>query len=183
MHQGNTAVIERYLEPGEELLWAGQPPRGLMYRSEDLIVEPLGLMFLLYAISLQLRGLGAADGPIGLLYALPLTLLGLYITVGRFILDARLRGNTYYGITDRRIIFVGGFNGKSVKTKDVRNTGPIAIDDSGTGWGSVTFGSSTPEGKGFASLLLPGLGKGAVFEDVPRIHDVTFALERARAAV
>jgi hypothetical protein len=176
-YQGNTNVVSRYLEPDEELLWAGQPPRGFVYRTSDIIIAPIGMVLFLYALSLEAKGLSMANGPVGLLYALPLTLFALYLAFGRFLLDLRIRNKTFYAITDKRVFIVSGFNGDKVRSLNV-DQWRISIDDGGNGWGTVIFDSD--RGSSWLNLLFPGMATQIALEEVPRLQDVTKSIKQAQ---
>ena len=45
-----------------------------------------------------------------------LVAVGLYIIGGRFAVDAQQRANTFYGVTNKRIIIVSGLFGRGLNT-------------------------------------------------------------------
>jgi len=44
-------MIARELGPGEQLLWAGRPPSGVIFRWHDLFLIPFGLFFVIAGVS------------------------------------------------------------------------------------------------------------------------------------
>ncbi|NPA31365.1 MAG: hypothetical protein GXO37_05130, partial [Chloroflexi bacterium] len=77
------------------------------------------------------------------LFGLPFLLGGLYLLVGRFLVDARRRARTCYGLTDRRIIILtpGLFGGRQVQSLDLATLGKITLTERANGYGTITFGT------------------------------------------
>ncbi len=96
--------LESMLQPGEQLLWHGAPGRGLRLRSGDLGNSLVGLFIVGFAI-FWCTGAAQAGGFFWLFGLLPL-ILGLNLSVLRYFSEARQRKDTYYGITDQKIILM-----------------------------------------------------------------------------
>ena len=104
----------RELSPDERLLWAGRPRRGvLFFRTADLFAIPLALVWCgiissvgFSMLSSALRG-GSIAWPSPIAVAL-MMLFGLYMLVGRFLVDSRQREKTVYAVTSKRIIICSG---------------------------------------------------------------------------
>ncbi|CUS03028.2 conserved protein of unknown function [Candidatus Promineifilum breve] len=96
-----TTIITSHLSPGERLLWAGRPKQGLLLRGEDAFLIPFSLIWSLPVLS-RLSSRAVLSNPIDLLFLV----MGLYLLVGRFIVDAWLRSRTYYGVTDRHGVII-----------------------------------------------------------------------------
>jgi hypothetical protein len=98
------------LEPGETILWQGQPVSGLVWR--DMIGGrlPIGIIFTAFStfwIGLAIWMAASIDGPILLrllfpMAGLPFLGIGLYMLVGHLYWDALVRAGTWYTLTDRR---------------------------------------------------------------------------------
>jgi hypothetical protein len=54
------------------------------------------------------------------LWGIPLVLVGLYLIVGRFFVDALQRARTYCALTNERAIIVSGLLGQKVKSLPLR---------------------------------------------------------------
>jgi len=63
--------------------------------------------------------IGGAPLPFAL-FGVPFVLMGLHMIFGRFIVDRRERAKTYYGLTDSRVIIVGGLFSRSVTSLALR---------------------------------------------------------------
>lgn len=101
----SAAVMTAHLAPGERLLWAGQPKQGFALRALDYLTIPFMLCWLTFVVELVASVL-KQEGSGTLWFAIPFLLFGAWFLVGRFWLDAKLRGRTFYGLTDRRAIIV-----------------------------------------------------------------------------
>jgi hypothetical protein len=83
-------------------------------------------------------------------------LAGVYITVGRFVVDRYQRGRTYYGVTDQRAIIKtsGG-----IKSLSLRNLGELSLKEAADGSGTIAFASGDSRYAMFAGSGWPGMGK------------------------
>jgi hypothetical protein len=71
-------------------------------------------------------------------------LVGLYITVGRFFIDARERSRTVYAVTDERVLIVSGKDGNHVRSLDLRTLSNVSLQRNMQGVGTITFGPEHP---------------------------------------
>ena len=83
--------LQGYLGPGEKLLWSGQPEAGLKLRGSDAIVIPFSLMWAGFALFWEYSVLGTNAPLFFKLWGIPFVLVGLYMVVGRFFVDAWMR--------------------------------------------------------------------------------------------
>lgn len=97
------------LEPGETILWQGQPVAGLKWRDMISGRLPIGIVFTVF--SLVWMGIASSivagiEGPLFLvavfpLAGLPFLAIGLYMLAGHVVWDALVRRGTWYTLTDR----------------------------------------------------------------------------------
>jgi hypothetical protein len=142
--------IERELNSGERLLWKGRPRGGIRLRGMDAFLIPFSLFWAGFIFFAAFAGVhqGLNKGPAGWSALIPLSpfiVIGLYILVGRFFVDAMMRARTEYGVTNRRAIIVSGLFSRSIKSIDLRSTSEIALNERGDKSGTITFGP-TPFG-------------------------------------
>lgn len=106
------------LEPGETILWQGQPQPGIIWRDA---LSPLGLFgvvftgFSLFWITAAASMLAEGPGfPFTLfpLFGLPFLLVGLFMMGGHVVLDAYVRATTWYTLTDRTAYVARAILGK-----------------------------------------------------------------------
>src|SRR5688572_9125120 len=122
MRRNTTLEIEKELSAGERLVWSGQPRDGIRLRPVDAFLIPFSLLWCGFALFWEVMALTATSkqaGPIGYvfpLFGIPFVLVGLYLVIGRFMVDARMRARTFYGVTNERIIIVSGLFSRQVKS-------------------------------------------------------------------
>ncbi len=137
-------VIQAELGPDERLLWAGRPRLGFMLRPADALMIPFSLMWGGFAIFWEasvIRG----NAPLGFaLWGVPFVLIGLYIIFGRFVVDARQRSNTFYGVTSERVLIVSHLFGRKVKSLNLDTLTDVTLNERGNGAGTITFGPLAP---------------------------------------
>ena len=71
-------------------------------------------------------------------------IIGLIFVFGRFIIDAKQRKNTYYGLTEDRIIIKSGVFSKSVKSLNIKTLSDIEYTEKNDGSGTISIGSKNP---------------------------------------
>lgn len=100
-----TEIITACLVPGERLLWAGRPKQGFALRASDSLFIPFMTLWLsgaIWAVFAFLR----QEGPGSLQFSLLFVLCGVAFVSSRYWFDAKLRGRTFYGLSDRRALIV-----------------------------------------------------------------------------
>jgi len=146
------------LDPGEKLLWSGQPKQGVRLQASDAIMIPFSLMWGGFAIFWEAGVLGIFEMPhqshpegsasivawIFPLWGIPFVVIGLYMIFGRFFYDAAVRKKTWYGLTDRRLIVVKSFFNRGVTSFDHDSLTNLNLVERGDGSGDILFGSPDP---------------------------------------
>jgi hypothetical protein len=185
-------IIGRELEPEEKQLWAGCPRQGIVLRGSDAIMIPFSIMWGGFAIFWEVTALGIVFGAdaetsvpgavavIFPLFGIPFVIIGLYLMVGRFFLDAKARANTTYGVTNTRAIIVSGIRSRQVKSLSLRTLSDITVTEKGDGTGTITMGASPPFASMYAGMQWPGM-QGQMpprFDMIPNVKEV-YSLMRA----
>ena len=102
--------LRKYLLAGEKVVWSGQPKSGLIITPRDGLLIPFSLLWGGFAIFWEAMALSARGAPVFFpLFGLVFVLVGLYLIVGRFFVDAWVRKSMSYALTDRRVLIVRGF--------------------------------------------------------------------------
>ena len=128
-----SADVTKSLAPGERVLWEGAPLQGFHCRLTDLASAALGAMFVAASLWFVVQWF-----PLGLL--IPHLWFGLYLLVGRFLVDAKIRRATAYAITETRAIIVSEWPRQRVTTLNYRTTPEISLIHHRSGRGTITFG-------------------------------------------
>lgn len=139
-----TAELQEHLDTNEKLIWTGQPKKGIVFRSVDIFLIPFSLLWCGFAIFWEFSVI-SNGGPFFLkLWGIPFVLIGLIFVFGRFIIDAKQRENTVYGLTDERIIIKSGVFKKTIKSLNIRTLSDIEYDEKNDGSGTINIGPKNP---------------------------------------
>ena len=160
MWDNSVSEIERELSSGERLLWSGQPRRGMRLRSSDAFLIPLSLLWCGFAIYWEVSAIAMGAPLFFTLWGIPFVLIGLYIVFGRFIVDARMRERTFYGVTSERIIIVSGLFSRQTKSLPLRTLSDISLTQRADGSGTITLGPVHPMAQRLPAGW-PGIGQYA----------------------
>lgn len=146
---GYASAFSGCLDPGEKVLWAGQPRQGIFLRASDAAAIPFSLLwggFAIFwetmALTMTRHGKGA---PLFVqiifpLWGVPFVVIGLYMIFGRFFYDAWRRARIWYGVTDRRALIVRTGPTRTVTSFDLRSLGEVVFQEHGDGTGTLIFG-------------------------------------------
>jgi hypothetical protein len=88
---------------GERILWSGKPGQGLLLTEADIYAIPFSLLWCGLVIFWTM-GATRASGFGPLLVSAFFLCLGLYMLVGRFVVDAWIRRDLRYAVTNRRVL-------------------------------------------------------------------------------
>jgi hypothetical protein len=147
------SVFDSRLDPGEKLLWSGQPKQGVRLQPQDALMIPFSLMWGGFAIFWEASVLGIihlnnrTSQPTPFFFALwgiPFVLIGLYMIVGRFFYDAALRKKTYYAVTNQRLIILKNLFTFSLASFDLESFSNLNINERSDGSGDILFGTPSP---------------------------------------
>jgi len=106
----NLDDISGRLLAGEQVVWSGRPRQGLFFTPRDVLLVPFSILWGGFAIfwEYSVLSIGAkvhSRPPLFFaLWGVPFVLAGLFLIFGRFLLDAYVRKETIYALTNRRIL-------------------------------------------------------------------------------
>lgn len=143
--ESSASAFDPYLNPGEKVLWSGQPRQGTFLTGRDAFLIPFSLMFGAFAIfwnyGVWTMG-GDGDAGPGLLFrlwGLPFLVAGLYFIFGRFIHDAYLRSHVLYGVSNQRVLILRGRQANKLTSLDIRRLTRLDLDEHRDGTGTLAF--------------------------------------------
>lgn len=170
------------LDPGERILWQGQPARGLDFGRQSLREAAFGLPFLVFGLSwMTLTWDAVREAPLpGILFPL----IGLFITasgawqvIGSVLWDAWLRGRTWYTLTDRRAFIATEAMGNR-RLRDWPIDPETLLDYDGGQPGTIWFAEAGPRDRRFGRRRRVG------FERLPearQVHALMRQVQRRQA--
>ncbi|MCA9979713.1 MAG: PH domain-containing protein [Anaerolineales bacterium] len=179
----NTAMIRAELDSGEEIVWQGQPRQGLLLRSSDIFLIPFSLMWGGFAIFWTMTAASAGAPFFFVLWGTPFVLVGLYLIIGRFFVDAWQRRRTYYALTNRRALIISGIFNQNVRTLPYNTMSEINITRHSNDRGTITFGPPPPFWQSSGGGWPTGNSRYPVspaFEMIDRVNDVYEQLKRVQ---
>jgi len=139
----SSALFSKYLKENETVLWAGQPKMGMQLRDADIIIIPVSIILIGFAVGLNFIML-QFDAPfIFKIAAVMFGFAGIYFGVIRFILDLIRRKRTYYCITSRRVLVISGSK-KKLQTLPLKNIERLDKTEEKDGSGFIIFGNTNP---------------------------------------
>ena len=172
------------MDSGESLIWSGTPRQGLLLRPGDVFMIPFSLLWGGFAIFWELEVLQSNAPRFFALWGVPFVLLGLYLIVGRFFVDARIRAKTFYGLTDHRAIIISGLFSRTKTSLPLRTLTDISLQERSDGSGTIRLGRPQPYSAWSSGVRWPGMSQYSTptFEMIPdakRVHDQLLEAQRA----
>ena len=181
MPNTTTVSVQFNLDRGERQVWAGQPKQGLVLRASDTYMIPFSLLWAGFAVFWEASVLRTNAPGFFALWGIPFVLMGLYITVGRFFLDAYRRARTTYAVTSERVLInMRGFSA-STKSLNLATLSDITLNERSDGTGTITFGPTNPLAQMYGGTWWPGLQQTPSFEMIPdarRVYDMVRDAQR-----
>ena len=142
MHIDN--LIRSELGPSEQALWTGHPRTGLVLRVSDAFAIPFSVLWAGFAI-FWLYSAAESGAPLPfVLFGVPFVFVGIYIVIGRFFVEARQRGATYYAVTPQRIIIASGLLTRKVQSLSLKTLHEVSLSERADGSGTISFGNQHP---------------------------------------
>lgn len=146
-HRENSSVFQHELMHGENLLWTGKPDRLKLFTLADIFIIPFSILFMNIALHVEYALFSDLPENIyTLIYSVTINtlfvLLGFYYTLGRYIYKFLLRKNTFYAVTNKRILIKSTFFPKKLQTKFIKDTAGANIVMRNNNTGDIIFGKN-----------------------------------------
>lgn len=135
----------------ERKFWAGRPSARIIFHRRDAQLVPFSLLwggFAIFCESLSVLGItGRLDSHIVLkmppvvmaLFCFPFVLIGQYFIWGRFVYAARKKKQTYYAVTNQRVIAVQTCSKRQVATTPIGAVAALIKERRPDGFGTLRF--------------------------------------------
>jgi len=148
-------AVRTHLEPGEKLLWSGMPAGGIRPGPQDAMLIPFSIAWTSFSVFWEImvcRGLSLdlsvqSGGWLSWMlpiWGIPFILIGLYLLFGRYWVDAKRRENTFYGISDDRVIIITGLTNRNIKSINFASIADITMAEKSDGSGTIRMGTQNP---------------------------------------
>jgi hypothetical protein len=178
--------LQTYLQPGERILWTGQPDPRRLVSSKDYFLIPFSLLWGGFAIvwegGVLLTMAGANGAPIFFaLWGIPFVVVGQFFIWGRFLVKRWDRRRTLYAVTDHRALVL---RGASLQSMFLNNLPGVTRSARADGSGSLEFGSASPFGSGVwanTGMDFFSMGRSVLaFYDIPNVAQVDRLINQSR---
>jgi hypothetical protein len=158
---------------GERILWSGKPGQGLLLTGADAYAIPFSLLWCGFFI-FWMVGASRAAGSSPLLIGALFLCFGLYNLVGRFIVDAWIRRDLRYAVTNRRILIARPAPFSKFIALNLEQLPEVDLKERTNGRGTIRFGQRGP-GWGYHQAVSPAFDPNPQFlaiEDARRVFDL-----------
>src|SRR5215216_2075689 len=108
------------LATSEKMVWFGQPRQGIALRGVDAFFIPFSLLWGSFAIFWEVSTFVIGAPVFFSLFGFIFVVIGIYLIIGRFFVDAKQRTQTFYAVTNDRVIIVSGLFSRTVKSIDLK---------------------------------------------------------------
>jgi len=173
--------LKQNLSKDEKLLWTGRPKTGILFRGSDIFLIPFSLLWCGFAIFWETSVVSSGAPFFFMIWGIPFIAVGLYVTVGRFFIDAKKRSNTIYGITDNRVIIKSGIFSQEIKSLNIKTLSDLTISEKSDGTGTISFGPSDFRYAMMDGMEWPGMKRPPRLEfvpDVKKLYELLLQLQR-----
>jgi len=174
-------VFSNKLFQGENLLWTGQPGQGIVLTERDALLIPFSLLWGGFAIFWETTVLSLKRSPMVMkLWGIPFVLIGLFFIFGRFFVDAYMRKNMHYAITNQRILILRSPPFASLTSLSLDRLPELRLTEGRNGRGTIYFGHQTQglHRSGF-SVWTPSLDSTPKFMSINDAASVYNKIQRA----
>jgi hypothetical protein len=161
------------LLPREQVIWSAMPGQGLRFSARDWFLIPFSLLWGGFAVFWEITVFHTRAPGFFRLWGVPFVAVGLYLIAGRFLVDAWLRGRTFYAVTDRRILIlrVGPFG--SLVALDRDRLPDMRLSEAADGRGTIRFGQPAGQwGRGGFAAWTPSLDPTPQFIAIEGVRSV-----------
>jgi len=185
MPQDNNNIAEQAISPelsaDEKILWCGQPCDGFQFSALNVMTLPFGIALSGVGAFLGLSAWQTLITRPSVTYPsfsglLPVIVIGIgFITAGllliggMFYLDRYWRRNTYYAVTNQRIIVITKWLATNVLTLALQQIPLVTLTTRSNGSGNIVFGSTITGTIGSTNYTPPSFDK---IDDARKVSNV-----------
>ena len=177
--------IKKQLAHNENLLWFGQPRQGVFLRGSDALMIPFSFLWGGFAFFWEFSVIDSNAPAFFMLWGIPFVLVGTYIIIGRFFVEAAQRARTIYAVTNERIIIISGMLGRKTRSINLRTLSDFSLTEGRGTEGTITLGGGLSANSLFGGFSgWPGMDArmGPRFELIPeakKVYEIIRSSQRA----
>ncbi len=143
--------FQPFLASRETIRWTGAPRQGFALRSHDLFLIPLSVLWTGFAVFWEYSvWMQSSENSFMVLWGAMFVCIGVYLVVGRFVVDAYARTKHAYALTDTRALILSGLNGEKLVSIDLLANTQVRYDAGANTRGTILFGADP-------GMLHPGI--------------------------
>ena len=150
MTTDDLSIFKDHLQSGEKILWHGKPETSKIFAAGDMIWVPLSIIiiaFYIFAVyEIKIKHVPIHNWPSNLdtiYFLLLLFLPAFYYVFGRFIFKALDKKDTWYAVTNKKIIIKRNFIYSRPQTADIKEAGSMTKYIDSDGIGTIVFGDES----------------------------------------
>ena len=133
--------LNSYLMTGEKVAWSGRPKQGLILTPNDRFLVPFSLLWGGFLIFWEASVLKVHAPLFFVLFGAAFALVALYFVVGRFFVDAWIRRDMLYALTDRRVLILRRAPSRNLIALSLDRLPECRLFESNDGSGTIRFGT------------------------------------------
>lgn len=135
-----TSDLNDQLLTGERIVWSGAPGQGLLLTGADAMMIPFSLVWCGFSIFWETSVLTTPAPFFFKLFGVPFVLVGLYLVVGRFLVDAWIRQGMQYAVTNKRVLISRSGPFAKFTAVSLDSLPEASLTERGNGRGTIRFG-------------------------------------------
>ncbi len=169
MNEHAHRILEARIEESENLLWADQPIQGIQFTLSDIFMIPFTVIWCGFAIVWEILAFIGEAPFFFLIFGGIFVVIGLYMVFGRFLYSSYQRKNTFYGITQERILIL---KSSSLTSHELASLPQTTLSEGKNSNGTITFGNPPFYQKWFADLGWLGANTSQDLDQISNVQEV-----------
>lgn len=179
--------LEPELLPDERILWEGSPPTGVRFYAHDAELIPFSVLWVGFIGFWNYAAWSIPNDWSMRIWGFPFCVVGAYLLLGRFMVDAWVRRRQRYFVTNRRVLITrAGWRGGQCSLS-LEDTPFIKMTERPDGSGDLRLGPATYRRGKWGKLhergqLVPALSPTPQFLGIAHVASVYGLIERTHEA-
>jgi len=154
-------------------MWKGQP-KGKIFTWTDLYFIPFSILWCSFAIFWEVSALVNDPPLIFKIWGVPFVLFGMYFTIGRFFYKTYINRNTYYYVTNQRVVIIKKTLRQKTTALYLSELHIIHKSANSKGAGKIRFGESAGLNAMYENTGLDFFGRNTIFCLLAKSIPLTF---------